>query len=411
MTTRDDCVALDRDDPLSEFRDDFFVPEGTVYLDGNSLGVLPKETPGRVEELVRQQWGHDLIRSWNKHDWHEMPERLGRELAPILGAAPDEVLVADSTSVNLFKLLAAGIRLRKDRRVIVSEKENFPTDLYMMQGLIELLDQDYELRTVQTDELEDAIDESVALVALTHVNFRDGRRHDMEDVTKKVHAAGALALWDLSHSAGAMPLALDACDVDLAVGCGYKYLNGGPGAPAYLYVARRWHDEIRPALSGWMGHDAPFAFDTQYQPASGIVRHRCGTPPMLSMVALEVGIKIMSRVDLSALRRKSEALGELFIELVESRCADHAITLISPKDNDRRGSQVSFRHDEGYAIIQALIARGVIGDFREPDVLRFGLTPLYLRFVDVWDAVDALVDVMASGAWDTAEFKTRKAVT
>lgn len=409
--TREALAERDATDPLARFRDAFALPDGVIYLDGNSLGPLPKATVARLDEVARRQWGEDLIRSWNAHDWIGMPGRVGDKIARLIGAGEGEVAVADSTSVNLFKLLAAALRLRPDRRAIVTEAGNFPTDIYIAQGLVDLLGQGYELRCVEPEDIAGAIDGRAAVAMITHVEYRSGRMHDMAALTAAAHAQGALMLWDLSHSAGAVPLDLGGCGVDLAVGCGYKYLNGGPGAPAFLYVARRLHDDVQTPLWGWMGHAAPFAFDADYRPAAGIARTLCGTPPVLSLAALEAGVDLALEADMGALREKSVALTEAFIALVEQECREAGFEVLSPREAARRGSQVALRHADGYPIVQALIARGVIGDFRAPDVLRFGLAPLYLRHVDVWDAVASLRDIMQAGAWDDPQFRRRAAVT
>lgn len=406
-----DCAEMDARDPLAHARGRFIIPDDAIYLDGNSLGALPRSAPGRVAQVMLQEWGEDLIRSWNKNDWIGLPARLGARLAPLIGAAPDEVVVADSTSVNLFKLAAAAIRMQAPRRVILTERSNFPTDLYVLQGLEELLGDTVTLRMVAREELEIALNEGVALLALTHVDFRTGEIQDMKRLTAAAHAYGALALWDLSHSAGAMELHLDADGADLAIGCGYKYLNGGPGAPAYLFVARAYQSALRQPLSGWMGHAAPFEFGEHYRPADGMRRLLCGTPPVLSMAAFEEGLKTFDGIDMSALRAKSRALGDLFLTLLESRCAGAGFEIACPKSSERRGSQVSFRHPEGYAIMQALIENNVIGDFRSPDFLRFGFAPLYTRYVDVWNAVDRLVTIMSEELWREARYQVRAAVT
>jgi kynureninase len=408
--TRDDAAALDAQDPLAPFRDEFVLPEGLVYLDGNSLGALPRRTPERLREVAEREWGHGLVRSWNTAGWIDLPARVAARIAPLVGAADDEVAVADSTSVNLFKLLAGALARRPGRRVVLSERENFPTDLYVAQGLSSLLG-DVELRLVPRPALAAALDDDVAVVMLTHVDFRTGALHDMRALTAKAHHAGALALWDLAHSAGALPVELDAWEVDLAVGCGYKYLNGGPGAPAFAFVARRWQEAFATPLCGWMGHRAPFAFDTRYEPASGVSRLQCGTPPILSLAALECGVELVARAGIGRLREKSVALTELFARLVEQECDGLGFTLVSPREAARRGSQASLRHEHGYAIVQALIARGVVGDFRAPDVLRFGVAPLYLRFADVWDAVAGLRTVMERREWDAVEHRRKGKVT
>jgi kynureninase len=418
MTTRLDCERQDAGDPLAGFRDQFALPSGVIYLDGNSLGALPRRTAGRLAELVQVEWGRDLITSWNRHGWIDLPSRIGDKIARLIGAGPGQVMVADSTSVNLFKLLSGALDLASGRSVVLSDTGNFPTDLYVAQGLTQGLTQGLgglrggaaTLRLVDESQVIDAIDGQTAVVMLTQVNYRTGRLHDMAAITAAAHRAGALVLWDLAHSAGALPIALDAVGADFAVGCGYKYLNGGPGAPAFLYVARRHQAAIRPPLSGWMGHAAPFDFDLDYRPATGIARHLCGTPQILGLAALEVGVDLMLEADLAALRAKSVALGASFVALVEQRCPG-LFTLASPSDPALRGSQISLRHAQGYAIVQALIARGVIPDFRAPDILRFGFAPLYLRHVDIWDAVEQLADIMQSGAWDAPDYHRRAAVT
>jgi kynureninase len=404
-------AALDAEDPLAPFRARFALPDGLVYLDGNSLGALPKATAAVIEDLVRRQWGEDLITSWTRHGWVDLPRRVGARIAHLIGAGPNEVLVADSTSVNLAKLIAAGLQLRPGRSVVLSERGNFPTDLYVVQGLRDLLGDRLELRLVERGELAAALDERTAVLLLSHVDYRSGEVHDMARLTAAAHEVGALALWDLAHSAGVMPLALAGDGVDLAVGCGYKYLNGGPGAPAFLFVAERWQDKARQPLSGWFGHREPFAFEPLYRPAAGIDRFQAGTPPILSLKALEVGVDLLCEVDLAAVQTKSRRLGDCFISLVEERCAGHGLTLASPREPGRRGAQVAFRHAEGYPVMQALIVRGVIGDFRAPDLIRFGFAPLYLRFTDLWDAVEILREVLREGTWDRPEFTQRASVT
>jgi len=411
MLTRAACLARDAADPLCAFRDRFILPPGIVYLDGNSLGPLPRDTPARVARVVEAEWGQGLIRSWNSAGWIAAPTRIGDKIARLVGAAPGEVLVADSTSVNLFKLLAGALAARPGRGTILSVVDNFPTDLYMAEGLGRLLDGRARLRLVEPDAVPGAIDADTAVVMLTAVDYRTGRRFDMPAITAAAHAAGALVLWDLAHSAGAMPVDLAGCDADLAVGCGYKYLNGGPGAPAFLYVARRLQAEWRQPLTGWLGHDRPFDFAVAYRGAAGIARNLVGTPPMLSLAALEAGVDLMLEADLGAIRAKSMALGDLFIALVEQELPAAGLTLAAPRDAAARGSQVSLRHPEGYAIVQALIARGVIGDFRAPDIARFGFGPLYTSHADIWDAVAALKDVMATAAWRDERFRRRAAVT
>jgi kynureninase len=409
--TREALAALDAEDPLAAVRERFALPEGIVYLDGNSLGALPKATVATVEDLVRRQWGQDLITSWTRHGWVDLPRKVGAKIARLIGAGPSEVLVADSISVNLVKLIAAALQLRPGRTVVLSERRNFPTDLYVVQGLRDLLGDRLELRLVDDDSIAAALDERTALLMLSHVDYRSGRVHDMAGLTAAAHEAGALALWDLAHSAGVLPLSLARDGVDLAVGCGYKYLNGGPGAPAFLYVAERWQDGARQPISGWFGHRDPFAFEPLYRPATGIDRFQAGTPPILSLNALEVGVDLLGEVDLAAVQTKARRLGDCFISLVEERCAGFGLTLASPRESERRGAQVAFRHADGYPVMQALIARGVIGDFRAPDLIRFGFAPFYLRFVDLWDAVEILRQVLQEGAWDRPEFKQRASVT
>jgi len=411
MIDRKHCEDLDRRDPLARFRERFLLPEGVIYLDGNSLGPLLKSVPERIRQVVEREWGQGLIRSWNAARWIDLPQRVGDKIARLIGAERGEVVAADSTSVNLFKLLSAALSLQRGRAVILSERDNFPTDLYVAQGVRDQLGGRHEIKLVDASGIRDAIDDKVAVVMLTHVNFRTGARHDLSAITAAAHAKGALVLWDLSHSVGAMPLALNASRADLAIGCGYKYLNGGPGAPAFLYVRRDLQDRIRPPLAGWMGHREPFAFVPDYAPAEGILRNLCGTPPVLAMAALDAALDLWAEVDLDALRAKSMALAGLLIALVEGQGASLGLTLATTRDPEQRGSQVSFAHPEGYAVMQALIARGVIGDYRAPDLIRFGLTPLYLRYVDVFDAVAILADILRHRRWDQAEFKRRAKVT
>ena len=411
MIDRKHCQEFDRRDPLAGFRERFVLPEDVIYLDGNSLGPLLKSVPERIRQLVEREWGQGLIRSWNAARWIDLPQRVGDKIAPLIGAERGEVVAADSTSVNLFKLLSAALNLQRGRAVILSERENFPTDLYVAQGVRDQLGGRHEIKLVDATEIRDALDEQVALVMLTHVNFRTGARHDMGAITAAAHAKGALVLWDLSHSAGAMPLALGAARADLAIGCGYKYLNGGPGAPAFLYVRRDLQDRIRPPLAGWMGHREPFAFVPDYAPAEGILRNLCGTPPVLAMAALDAALDLWAEVDLAVLRAKSVALADLMIELVDQQGSELGLRLATSREAEQRGSQVSFAHPEGYAVMQALIARGVIGDYHAPDLIRFGLTPLYLRYVDVFDAVTILTEILRHHQWDRVDFKRRAKVT
>ncbi|GAB3627381.1 kynureninase [Pandoraea terrae] len=413
---RNDCLARDTADPLAPLRDQFALPEGVIYLDGNSLGAQPKAAAQRAREVILGEWGTGLIRSWNDADWFTLPRRLGDALAPWIGAGAGEVVVTDTTSINLFKVLAAALHAQRQvspqRKIIVSERSNFPTDLYIAQGLAHLLDDGYALRLIDTPEdLPGALGDDVAIVMLTHVNYRSGAMYDMTARTEEIHASGALAIWDLCHSAGAVPVDLNGANADYAVGCTYKYLNGGPGSPAFVWVNKRHQDTFRQPLSGWWGHRTPFAMQPEYTPDNGIGRYLCGTQPMVSLSLVQCGLDIFAQTTMDALRAKSLALTDLFIELVESRCAAFPLTLVTPRDHAVRGSQVSFEHPEGFAVIQALIARGIIGDYREPHIMRFGFTPLYTSFADVWDSVEALRDVLATKGWDKPEFHRRGAVT
>lgn len=404
-------AAMDAADPLRHFRDRFALPDGVIYLDGNSLGCLPKATAGRVAEVVQTEWGKGLIGSWNSAGWVDASQRVGDKIARVIGAGAGEVVACDSTSVNVFKALCAAISLNPDRSTILSERGNFPTDIYMMQGLEALTGRRITARFVDGADVLSAIDDDTAAVLLTQVHYRSGAVRDMASTTAAAHSKGALAIWDLSHSAGAIPVALNDAKADFAVGCGYKFLNGGPGAPGYIFVARRHQEAAMPALSGWFGHARPFDFEDRYEPAPGISRFLVGTPPILGLAALEVGVDLMLEADMAALRVKSMALGQLFVETMEPVAARHRFTLVSPGDPAERGSQISYAHPQAYPIVQALIARGVVGDFRAPDVLRFGLTPLYTSFADVEAAVRAIAAVMDERAWDAPEYMERAAVT
>lgn len=409
--TRGDLEALDRADPVRPFRDRFDLPDGVIYLDGNSLGAMPKATPERVREVVQDQWGRDLIRSWNRHGWIDLQRRIGAKIGRLIGARDGETVVADTTSINLFKALAAGLELRPERRVIVSESTNFPTDLYVAEGLIRHLGRGHTLRLADPDDIEGAITDDVAVVMLTHVNYRTGRMYDIRRVTELAHARGAIMLWDLSHSAGAVPVDLTSANVDLAVGCGYKYLNGGPGAPAYVYVARRHQSHITPVLCGWLGHDSPFTFEQSFRAAEGISRMIVSSAPIVSLIALEVGIDVMLEAPMDALRAKSVQQTELFDALMTQEIGEGTFALVSPRAPEMRGSQLCYAHEHGWPIMQAMIDRGVIGDFRAPDVLRFGFTPLYLGFAELWDAVAILKEIMAERSWDRPRFHERALVT
>ena len=403
--TRDEACALDATDPLARYRALFDLPEGVIYLDGNSLGALPASVPAAIADATTRQWGDRLIRSWNE-GWIDAPQRLGARIAPLIGAAASDVIVGDSTSTHLFKLIVATLHSNPKRRTIVSEQGNFPTDLHIAQGAVGCVP-GARLHAVPRDRLADAIDDDTALVMLTHVHYKTADRFDMVAWTARAHDAGALMLWDLSHSVGAVPVDLAAADADLAVGCTYKYLNGGPGAPAFVYVAARHQAALANPISGWMGHAAPFDFEDDYRPAAGMKRWLVGTPPILSMAALEASLAIWESVDQAAVATKSARLFAILADAGDALGLD----CVSPRDPAQRGSHISFRHAHAYEITQALIARGVIGDFRDPDILRLGLTPLYLSHEDVWRAADILTDVMTAGAWQDPTFLERLAVT
>ncbi|MGB6095365.1 MAG: kynureninase [Comamonas thiooxydans] len=435
MTTLQDCQALDTQDPLRALRERFALPQGVIYLDGNSLGAQPKAAAARAAEVVTQEWGQDLITSWNKAGWITLPERLGNQFAPWLGVGQGELVFTDTTSINLYKVLSAAARIAREdapgRKKLISERSNFPTDLYIAQSVC----QEYglELVLLEPEEIAGALQTDVAISMLTHVNYRTGAMHDMAAVTAAAHAKGILCVWDLCHSAGAVPVYLKGADADFAVGCSYKYLNGGPGAPAFVWAHPRLINRFWQPLSGWFGHAEPFKFVPDYHPAQGIQRYLCGTQPMISMSVLQCGIDIYTEAEafggMAALRKKSLALTDLFIQLVEERCQGHGLGLATPREHVARGSQVCLTREEGlgvngqgsgaYAIVQALIARGVIGDFRKgdggtgrhKDILRFGFTPLYVGFADVWNAVEHLRQVLESGEWQRPEFNTVHAVT
>jgi kynureninase len=414
--TRENALALDQADSLQPFRDQFILPEGVIYLDGNSLGALPKATINRLQGVVTEEWGSGLIRSWNNAEWIRLPQRIGGKIARLIGAEEHEVIVSDSTSINLFKVLSTALSLNAGKKRILSEADNFPTDLYIAEGVCKQLDNRHELQLVTGDDDRivaaiEANQAEIAVVMLTHVNYRTGHMHDMARITAAARAHGAIVIWDLAHSAGAVPVELNACDVDFAVGCGYKYLNGGPGAPAFLFVAERHLAQVSQPLSGWMGHVAPFDFVPKYLPAQGINRYLCSMPSIIAMAALEIGVEQLLAASMIEVRKKSLALTHLFIELVEQHCAGYGLQLVTPREQSLRGSQVSYTHPQGYPIMQALIARGVIGDFRAPDILRFGFTPLYIGYTDVWDAVMQWREIIASRAWDRPEFLAKQAVT
>ncbi len=390
-------------------RAQFHLPEGMIYLDGNSLGPLPRAAAARVAKTVQDEWGMMLITAWNKAGWMDKPMSVGNRIARLVGAEPDSVAMGDTLSIKVYQAIASALEMNPTRKVILSDSGNFPSDLYMAQGLCRTLGPDYQLKVVAPEEVLDAIDDTIAVTMITEVDYRTGRKHDMAAITARAHAHGALTVWDLAHSAGAFPVELAKAGADFACGCTYKYLNSGPGGPAFIYVAPRHQDRARPALSGWQGHDAPFAFDLDYRPATGAERMRVGTPPILQLAALEASLDIWDTVDMAALRSRSLALTDQFIKGVEDACP--TLTLATPRDHAQRGSQVSFRHPEGNAIMQALISRGVIGDFRAPDIIRFGFTPLYTTHDEVAAAVEILSDIMAKSLWDTPQFKTRAKVT
>lgn len=408
----DDITALDKADPLAKKRLEFDLPTNTVYLDGNSLGALPTAVKSRIADVVSKQWGNHLIRSWNDHHWIDLPISVGNKIAPIIGAEPGQVICCDSISVNLFKLLSSALSLNSARSIVLSTQDNFPTDLYMAQGLSELLGPDLcQLQLVAEEQIEHNLNEDVAVLLLTQVNFRTGQLLNMEKLTQLAHKKGILVIWDLAHSAGALPVELDKCKVDFAVGCGYKYLNGGPGAPAFLYVAKRHHALVKQPLSGWMGHAKPFSFDPEYQSASNINQFLSGTPCVISMSTLDAALDVWQDVDILEIRQKSIALCDVFIRTVQMHDCLHELQLCSPNEANQRGSQLAFSHDNAFAICQALIEKGVIADFRAPNILRFGFTPLYTSFEDIWQAVNTLVDVVENELYKEPRFNLALKVT
>jgi kynureninase len=408
----DEIITLDKADPLAKKRLEFELPANTIYLDGNSLGALPKSVKSRVAEVVSQQWGNDLIKSWNSHNWIDLPIKVGEKIAPLIGAVKGQVICCDSISVNLFKLLCSALKLNSERSVVLSTKDNFPTDLYMVQGLSDLLGPDLcQLQMVEEQNIQQHLTESVAVLLLTQVNFRTGKVLDMAKLTQFAHDKGILVIWDLAHSAGALPVELDECEVDFAVGCGYKYLNGGPGSPAFLYVAKRHQQGVKQPLSGWMGHAKPFAFDAKYHPSANINQFQCGTPSVISMSALDAALDVWQDVNMLQIRNKSEALAAVFIKLINVNECLSELILCSPKIAQQRGSQLAFSHDAAFAICQALIEKGVIADFRAPNILRFGFTPLYTSFEDVWKAVTTLVNIVESELYRKTRFNIALKVT
>ncbi|SNS24365.1 Kynureninase [Sphingomonas laterariae] len=409
--SREAALALDAADPLADFVGAFALPEGVIYLNGNSLGPSPQAALDRLEQSAREEWSRGLVTSWNKAGWFQLPYQIGDRIAGLIGAAPGEVVMTDGVSLNLYRMVAAALALRPDRRVIVMEGSNFPTDNYVVQGLIGTLGRGHEIRFAEKDEIAGAIDADVAAVVLTQVHYKSSHILDMAGITAQAQAAGALAVWDLCHSAGAIPIDLNGCNVDFAVGCTYKYLNGGPGSPGFQFAATRHQATMAQPLTGWWGHAAPFAFDRDYAAAPGIGRMLTGTQPILSMVAAEAGIDLAASAGIARARAKSLALGSLFQDLVQARLGDAGFALASPADADARGGHIAFDHPQGYPIMKALISRGVIGDFRAPTTMRFGFSPLYLRFADIWDAVDVLADVIETGLWRDPQFAAVDAVT
>jgi kynureninase len=409
LLSREHCVQSDKNDPLASFRDEFSLPDGMVYMCGNSLGAMPKKAAAIAQQTIVEEWGNSLVKSWNTHQWFTLTTRLGGLIAQTIGAEQNEVVMTDSTSINVFKVLTAALSLKPKRKKILMEGSNFPTDNYIAQGILQLKDY-YEIVFVEEDKLLQNIDESVAVVCLTHVHYKTGRVLDMHKITQLCHDKGAVVVWDLCHSAGAMPVNLNGCKADFAVGCTYKYYNGGPGSPAFIFAASRHHGKALQPLTGWWGHAAPFAFERDYRPAESIVQMQTGTQPIISLKVAEAGLEMMARADMQQIRTKSLALGDLFLKLLHQYCTGFDFEVMSPMDL-RRGSQIALRHPQGYAIMQALIDAGVVGDFRAPDVLRFGFTPLYLRYVDVWDAVMQLRDIMTEGRWQHPRYQQRHAVT
>ena len=404
--------AMDETDPLRAFRSRFALPAGVIYLDGNSLGAASHDVFAEVRQAAMEEWGNGLIRSWNSAGWFHLPLELGDRIGRLIGAAEGQTVVTDSTSINIYKTLHAALAMRPDRNVIVAEGDSFPTDLYMAEGVASTRPGiTLRLEGRDADTIEELIDESVAVVLINHVNYKSGELRDMAALTKRIQAAGALVIWDLCHSAGALPVDLDGAGADFAVGCSYKYLNGGPGAPAFIYAAHRHHALIVQPLSGWWSHARPFAFERSFDGDVGIKRFLCGTQPILSLRALKGALSIWDDVDMQALRQKSIALTELFIRLVEAKCGQYGVVLDTTRDSEKRGSQVSFTHSNGYEVMQALIESGVIGDFRAPSTLRFGFTPLYVGYRDVWRAAAVLEEILSSGSWKDARFAVRSAVT
>ncbi len=410
--TRENCLTLDSNDEIAHFRDEFSLPENDIYMSGNSLGAMPKKALGKAEEIILDHWGNSLIKSWNVHGWFTLSQKIGDILATTIGANEGEVVVTDATGINIFKVIAAALTLNPERKKIVMEGSNFPTDNYTAQGLVKLLGDKHEIVFAEEEQgILDAIDEDVAVVCITQVHYKTGRLLDMKKITEKTQACGAVSVWDLCHSGGALPIDLNACNVDFAIGCTYKYYNGGPGSPAFVFCAKRHQGKALQPLTGWYSHAEPFAFERDYRPANNINQMLSGTQGIISLAVSEIGIDITARANMNKLRSKSLKLGQVFMQLIEQELGDYGFNIITPKEDARRGSQVAMSHENGYAIVQALIAEGVMGDFRAPDTLRFGLTPLYIRYIDVWDAVSRLKKIMNNETYKLAEFNKKHAVT
>ncbi len=410
---REDFIKLDTLDLIKKVREEFALPKDVIYFDGNSLGPLPKNTIKSLELVIQREWGDGLIRSWNEENWINLPRNLGNQLAPLIGAKEGEVIVVDSTSINLFKVLSSALMLNKNRKVIVSEAANFPSDLYILEGVNNMFGESYERCLIDEgdDEIEKYIDSSTAVVVLSHINYKTGRITDLKKITTFAHEKGALVVWDISHSVGVLPMNLHDLGVDFAVGCTYKHLNGGPGAPGFLFVHSSLIEKVSQPLTGWLGHIKPFDFEVEYQPANDINKFICGTPPIIAYKAIESGLEIFKDLSIIEIREKSIKLSEMFIQLMQQECTEFGFTLFSPKNSEQRGSQISFLHENAYSIIQALISHGIIGDYREPNVMRFGISPLYMRFEDVWNAITCLREIMQTGEWQSEKFKNKNYVT
>lgn len=411
--TREDCIKLDTLDSIKKVREEFALPKDVIYFDGNSLGPLPKNTIKSLDSVIQREWGDGLIRSWNDENWINLPRNLGNQIAPLIGAKEGEVIVVDSTSVNLFKVLSSALMLNENRKVIVSEAANFPSDLYILEGVNNMFGESYERCLIDEgdDEIEKYIDSSTAVVVISHINYKTGRITDLNKITTFAHEKGALVVWDISHSVGVLPMNLHDLGVDFAVGCTYKHLNGGPGAPGFLFVHSSLIEKVSQPLTGWLGHIKPFDFEVEYQPANDINKFICGTPPIIAYKAIESGLEIFKDLSIIEIREKSIKLSEMFIQLMQQECTEFGFMLFSPKNSEQRGSQISFLHENAYSIIQALISHGIIGDYREPNVMRFGISPLYMRFEDVWNAITCLREIMQTGEWQSEKFKNKNYVT